>query len=457
MKIMTKTMTATAIAAAMQTSSISVEAVIAALAELGETKKKPALKPISKQDQVARARPGVHPVRNVVGLYLRKGEGESGAWFRRYWSNGKRREMGFGAISGPHKVTLEQARDKAIDFDNERRQGNDPLELKRAAARAKAQAALPAARQEQWNFKTATEEYLKSHGKAWKHARSQEIWYSPLARYAYPLIGEMPLDDIGVGEIDKIMTAAVEGGAPKVAPRIRLRIEQILNAAIVKGKRKPGNPALIGLIRAIRPMPKRKGEHFRRIEIAEAPAAFQRLKELAADSTQLSAFCFMILTAARPSEALNATWGEIDLDKRVWTVPKERMKGGKPHVVPLSSLAITILERQKGVRVSDAIFPGRSKGPVSYANFVWSAGKERIGLDAGSAHSWRSIFRDWAGDIGRVDRDLAEAALAHALPNVEGSYRRGSAIEARRPEMEKYAAWLMKPPAKVVTLEKRRA
>jgi hypothetical protein len=66
----------------------------------------------------------------------------------------------------------------------------------------------------------------------------------------------------------------------------------------------------------------------------------------------------------------------------------------------------------------------------------------RAKLDAGTPHSWRSIFRDWAGDIGRIDRDLAETALAHALEDTEASYRRRTAIEARRPVMEAYGRWL---------------
>jgi integrase len=105
------------------------------------------------------------------------------------------------------------------------------------------------------------------------------------------------------------------------------------------------------------------------------------------------------------------------------------MKGGKAHVVPLSSLALAILERQAGRRTGDAVFPGRSGSPLAYAGFATAPAEAKI--NAATPHSWRSVFRDWAGDIGRVDRDLAEAALAHSLGMTEASYRRSSAVEAR--------------------------
>ena len=88
-----------------------------------------------------------------------------------------------------------------------------------------------------------------------------------------------------------------------------------------------------------------------------------------------------------------------------------------------------------------AVFPGRSGSPIAYSSFVEAPAK--ADLDTGSPHGWHSAFRDWASDTGRIDRDLAEAALSHALNAVEGAYRRQRAIEARRPAMEAYAQWLV--------------
>jgi integrase len=86
-----------------------------------------------------------------------------------------------------------------------------------------------------------------------------------------------------------------------------------------------------------------------------------------------------------------------------------------------------------------ALVPGRSGSPIAYSNFA--AAPAKADLDTGSPHGRRSVFRVWASDTGRIDRDLAEAALAHALSAVEGAYRRERAIEARRPVMQAYANW----------------
>jgi Phage integrase family len=91
----------------------------------------------------------------------------------------------------------------------------------------------------------------------------------------------------------------------------------------------------------------------------------------------------MVLTAARPSEALEARWAEVDFDRRLWTLPPERMKSAKQHVVPLSSAALAVLDRQQRVRTGDAVFPGRSGAPVSYAGFATAPAK--VGIDGGLA------------------------------------------------------------------------
>ena len=141
--------------------------------------------------------------------------------------------------------------------------------------------------------------------------------------------------------------------APRVAGRIRLRIEQVINSAIALGQRDVtlGNPASTKLVKAVRPT-KSKGadRHFRRIVLDDAPAVFRKLRVLAEDSTAISAWVWTIVTATRPGEeALKAQWSEIDLAKKLWTVPAAKMKGGKAHVVPLSPVALAVLERKARV------------------------------------------------------------------------------------------------------------
>jgi integrase len=117
------------------------------------------------------------------------------------------------------------------------------------------------------------------------------------------------------------------------------------------------------------------------------------------------------------------------------------MKSVRKHVVPLSPAALEVLERRREVRTGDNIFASPSGSPVSYTNFALAPAK--AGIDTGSAHSWRSIFRDWAGDVDDVKRDIAEAALAHSLGSTEAAYRHGTAVEKRRVIMENYSRWLV--------------
>jgi hypothetical protein len=134
----------------------------------------------------------------------------------------------------------------------------------------------------------------------------------------------------------------------------------------------------------------------------------------------------------------------------LWVIPGERMKGGREHTIPLSSIALEVLERQRAVRTGDLIFPGRGGSAMAYSHFALAP--KELGVDAGTPHSWRSHFRDWCGDIGRIDRDLAESALAHALGGTEASYRCQTAVEARRPVMQAYADWLVSDGVAAVAL-----
>jgi integrase len=124
---------------------------------------------------------------------------------------------------------------------------------------------------------------------------------------------------------------------------------------------------------------------------------------------------------------LGARWDQIDFDKKLWVNPVS--KTGKLLPVPLSPIALAILERQAQVRTGDAVFPGRGGSPVGYATF--SAAARNVGFDVGSPHSWRSIFADAAADRLGVARETREAALGHSLGKVEAAYRRETGVAAR--------------------------
>ena len=154
------------------------------------------------------------------------------------------------------------------------------------------------------------------------------------------------------------------------------------------------------------------------------------------------AFEFLVLTATRKLETLEARWNEIDMEARTWTIPASRMKMHKDHRVPLSNRAMAILARARDLSggTTGFIFHGRSRDKTLDAN-TFNKMLAKVGVQA-SPHGFRSSFRDWCSETGEL-RELAEAALAHAVTNAtEASYARSDLIDPRRPLMQRWADYV---------------
>src|SRR5262249_29880490 len=143
---------------------------------------------------------------------------------------------------------------------------------------------------------------------------------------------------------------------------------------------------------------------------------------------------FIILTACRAGEVLGATWNEIDVSSKTWTIPKERMKRDREHRVPLSSDAIAILGRMAEIRHEDRIFP------VARNTVLRRLNELRPGF---TIHGFRSSFRDWCSEVTDAPDRVVEAPLAHVVGDgVEAAYRRGDLFERRRQLMDAWARYL---------------
>jgi integrase len=156
------------------------------------------------------------------------------------------------------------------------------------------------------------------------------------------------------------------------------------------------------------------------------------------------ALLFLILTAARSGEVRGATWDEIDFRNRVWTIPADRMKAGKPHRVPLSDQATAVLQSRLPFRKdSNWVFSNTGRSPISDMTLTKVLRDNKILSDTpgrtATAHGFRSSFRDWASEH-QVSRDLAERALAHTIHNAtEAAYHRTDLLEQRRDVMQRWA------------------
>jgi integrase len=166
------------------------------------------------------------------------------------------------------------------------------------------------------------------------------------------------------------------------------------------------------------------------------PAFLKRLHER--EAVAALALEFVILTACRTSEAIEAAWSEIDLDKAIWTIPAVRMKAGKEHRIPLSPRAVEILEETEQLGSAYA-FPGTRSASLS--SMAMAMLLRRMKVDV-TVHGFRSAFRDWAAECTGYSHEVAEMALAHTISNaVERAYRRGDLFDKRRQLMADWAAF----------------
>jgi integrase len=174
------------------------------------------------------------------------------------------------------------------------------------------------------------------------------------------------------------------------------------------------------------------------------------------EATSALALELCILTAARSGEVLGMRWPEIDLDKKIWTVPADRMKAGREHRVPLSPRAVTILRQLEKLKAGDFVFPGQGKGkPLS--NMAMEMVLRRMNIQDATVHGFRSSFRDWAGNVSSFPREVTETALAHVIGDkAEQAYRRSDALEKRRKLMDAWSAYCEpKTSANVVQMRKQ--
>jgi integrase len=364
---------------------------------------------------IDRSKPGLHS--DGHNLYLQVSSFGTLSWLFRY--EGK--SVGLGPL---HVVNVAEARKRAAALNLLRLDGVDPREHKRARqAKAKIDAAKAV------TFKACAESYIAANRAGWRSSKHAAEWSATLTTHIFPVFGDLSVAAIDVPLVVKALEP-IWTTRTETASRLRGRIELILDYAKARGYREGPNPAVWkGGLKAILPAPNKvaRVEHHAALPYAEMPAFMAELR--AKESTAARALEFTVLTAARLGEMLGANWGEIDLKGKVWTIPGERMKAGRPHSVPLSPRALTILENLP--RSGERVFS------VSAMTTQRVMGTMRPGMTIhGTA---RSSFRDWAGNETTFEREIAEQALAHAVGDkVERAYRRGDALERRRALM---AAW----------------
>ena len=370
-----------------------------------------------------------------LGLYLQVSSFGTKSWLFRFMRDGTARKMGLGAV---HTVSLAKARQLAAEARLKIVDGDDPIEARKARRTlAKVEAAKAI------SFKDCAEKYVASNEAGWRNAKHAGQWRATLETYAYPILANLPVSAVDTALVLKVIEP-IWTSKPETAGRVRGRIESILNWATAREYRTGENPARWrGHLDNV--LPKRskvaKVKHHDAVAYQELPDFMRVLRGQSFISAR--ALEFTILSAARTGEAIGAEWIEIDLDKRIWTVPAERMKAGREHRVPLSDRLVEMLADLP--REGRFVFPGSKEGrPLSNMAMLELLRGQR-GQGA-TVHGFRSSFRDWAAEQTAYPNELCEAALAHTVSDkTEAAYRRGDMFEKRRRLMDDWAKFCAAP------------
>lgn len=372
------------------------------------------------------------------GLYLQT-VGKSESWLLRYHVDGKERFLGLGSR---RLFSLKEARRRAKLEQGKIADGQDPVADKRLAkAERERERLLDEARN--ITFEAGAKQYYAANVERWKNDKVRQQFPSSMKRYVYPVIGKMRVADIQIGDVLKCLEP-IWTTMPETAGRVRRRIEDVIGWAKVRGYRDAENVAIwTGCLEHILPPLNRNQTNYKALPFTEVPTFWQELEKRPGGPA--AALRFTILTAARGGEVRSMIWSEVDLDAKTWTVPAEKIKAGREHVVPLSDEAIAILKDQPRLGDDAYVFQGPA-GRLS--ENALSQIMKRMEVDA-HVHGFRSCFRDWAGETTSYSHEVIEFALAHGIPNktVE-AYRRYRSLDRRRKLMAQWATFVTTPPAK---------
>lgn len=394
-------------------------------------------------------RVGFHAVGTVSGLGLNITKEGTKSWVFRVAYGGQRRKIGLG---GYPAVTLAQATEGARKLKMEISTGVDPIQAKKTiksnliADRAKAKTFEECAA-----LFLATRTFTnKKHGKQWE---------STLKTYAYPYIGKMLVGDIGIANIKAVLDP-IWKTKTETASRVQGRIKSIIDYAIVSGYRDKSNPALWdGFLDSIYQSPKKLKvvEHMDSLPYSKLYNFLLALRKH--DAMSAKALEFLILTAVRSDSVRSATWSQIDLNSKVWTVPKAFTKTKKrDHTVPLSKQAIKLLKSLERFEDTDLIFPSvtlKKLSDSSISKLMRDMYTNKEFTDRAVPHGFRSTFRVWCLEQTTYSTELAELSMMHEVgDSVYKAYQRSDGLERRRTIMQDWSDFANSPYVAIKQIDK---
>ncbi|EPO7652767.1 MULTISPECIES: tyrosine-type recombinase/integrase [Enterobacter cloacae complex] len=379
----------------------------------------------ARQVDAAKPREKAYKLADGAGLYLEVVPSGSRYWRMKYRFNGKEKRLAFGVYPA---VSLAQARALRDDAKKKLAEGIDP-------SFAKKEEKLVRDVQLNNTFQTVALEWHGTKVGRWSEGYASDI-LEAFNKDIFPYIGQQPVNDIKPLVLLNVLRRMENRGATEKAKKVRQRCSEVFRYAIVTG-RAEYNPAA-DLTSA---MSGHESKHYPFLTVEELPDFFKALAGYTGSPLVVLAARLLILTGVRTGELRGAFWSEFDLEKAVWEIPAERMKMKRPHLVPLSTQALEIVQQLKGMTGQyPLVFPGRNDPRKTMSEASINQVFKRIGYTGkvtghGFRHTMSTILHEEGFNTAWI-----ETQLAHVDKNaIRGTYNHALYLEGRREMMQWYA------------------
>ena len=396
--------------------------------------------------QVRKAKPQSKPITlfDGDGLYILVVPTGGKLWRFKYRFDGKDRLLALGSYP---EVSLAMARERRLEVRRQLAEGIDPGAARKAQRGAEAGADT---------FGAIAEEWYARFSPMWKPSYAK-VLRGRLDRDILPWIGKRPVKEITAPELLAVLRRVESRGALESAHRIRTHAGQVLRYAVATGKAER-DPS--GDLRGALPQPGEK--HFAAItDPKEVAKLLRAIDDYHGHFVTKCALRLAPLVFVRPGELRHAEWSEIDLDAAQWNIPGDKMKGGLPHLVPLSTQAVSILEELKPLTGEGKyVFPSLGSGVRAMSENTVLAALRRLGYtkEQMTPHGFRAMARTILDEVLQAKPELIEHQLAHQVRDPLGrAYNRTSHLEERRTMMQRWADYLdgIRQGATIIPMKRR--
>ena len=366
------------------------------------------------------------------GLQLRVRVNRSMQWNFNYRHPVTKNRINMALGSYP-EVSLAQARKKTVEARellalgiDPKAQRNELLEAKRAET--------------EHTFENVATAWFELKKDSVTPAYAEDIWRS-LTLHVFPSMKSTPLSEVNAPLVIKLLRPIEAKGSLETVKRVSQRLNEIMTYGVNSGMIF-ANP--LSGIRAVFKKPKK--ENMAALAPDELPELMMEIANASIKRTTRCLIEWQLHTMTRPSEAATTRWADIDFDKRIWTIPAERMKKRRPHIIPLTEHALSLLETLKSHSDHrEYVFPS-DRNPRTHANSqTANMALKRMGFqDRLVSHGMRSMASTILNEHG-WDPELIEVALAHVdKDEVRSAYNRADYIERRRPMMAWWSEHIQK-------------